>query len=120
MFLVKMLPVLLLLVCLCGCSPQKSLAHRLKGADRIIFAWLKEPAGTGKVITGETVSSVVQAIGTGKKCPSVAASPDFRLEFFKGTEHLVTITNSADVFWIGNTPYCDLTRTLHKLMEKSL
>jgi len=118
------MPVLLIAVvalcALCGCSPQKNLAHRLKGADRVVFAGnVTGYEELSITVTGQDVNKIVQAVTAGKKVsPLVTASPSFRAEFFKGAEHLVTVTNSPPVFWIGQTPYNDTTGTLQKLYEK--
>ena len=108
-------------VALCGCSPQKTLAHRLAGADRVIFACNVTGYEDLRItVTGQDVIQIVHALETGKKeSPFITASPSFRLEFFRGAEHLETVTNSPPVFWIGQTPYSDTTGTLHKLLERS-
>jgi hypothetical protein len=107
-------------VALCGCSPQKTLAHRLAGADRVIFACIVRGCEDLRItVTGQEVNKIVRAIATGnEESPFVTASPSFRLEFFRGAEHLVTVTNSPPVFWIGQTPYNDRTGTLQKLLER--
>ena len=76
----KTLPVLFFLICVCGCSPQKSLAHRLKGADRVVVANTK---GSSFSITGEEVDKIVQAIAAGKKeSPLIDAAVGLQLEFY--------------------------------------
>jgi hypothetical protein len=104
-------------VALCACSPQKSLAHRLNGADRVIYAKNHEDFSIS--VTGDEVKKIVQALASGKKeSPLIAASPECRLEFFKGAKHLAAITNSVSVFWIGQTPYSDRTGTLKTLRQR--
>lgn len=117
----KLLPVaVLLLLCLCGCSPQKSLARRLKDADRVIFASNVPGYDDLKTtVTGEDVSTLVRAVANGRKLsPNVACSPESRLEFFKGPSHVATITNCVSVFWIGLTPYEDRSGMLEKLNQR--
>ena len=115
-----MLPVLFFLLWVCGCSPQKSLAHRLKDADRVIFASNVPGYDDLKTtVTGEDVNKVIQAVANGRKLsPNVSCTPESRLEFFKGFAHLVTITNCVSVFWIDHTPYEDTSGTLEKLTQK--
>lgn len=102
---------------LTACSPQKDLAHRLKSSDRVIYAINYENLSIS--ITGEEVKKIIQAIASGKKeSPLISASPSFRLEFFKGAEHLASVTNSGSVFWLGHTPYSDSTGTLQALYPR--
>ena len=104
----KMLSFCLFLIFLCGCSPQKTLAHRLKGADRVVVTNTAEALGIS--ITGEEVNKIVQAIAAAKKeNVYIKASPGYWFEFYKGAEHLETVVTSGSVFWIGQTPYSDTT-----------
>jgi hypothetical protein len=107
-------------VAMCGCSPQKTLAQRLKDADRVIFACnVTGYEDLTITVTGEDVNKIGQAIAAGKKEKTpIKASPSFRLEFFKGGVRLGTVTNSVGVFWIGQTPYNDSSGTLQQLYEK--
>ncbi|HEY0548981.1 MAG TPA: hypothetical protein VGF13_05230, partial [Verrucomicrobiae bacterium] len=61
----KTLPVLASLLLLAGCSPQKSLVNRLKGADRVVVTNTVDHLSIS--VTGADVDKVVQAIATGKK-----------------------------------------------------
>ena len=113
--------IVLLLVASCSreqnASPQ-ALAFRLKDADRLNVAGVRDPDGTvGMTITGEDLSKMVQALSSGQKePPNIPASPDLRLEFYKGGGHLTTITNSGIGFWIGSTLYSDRSGTFEKLL----
>ena len=101
----------------CGCSPQKTLARRLAGADRVIVTNTMERLGIA--VTGPAVDKIVQAIATAKKeSPLVMAAPGLRLEFFTGAEHLGTVVIGGQVFWVGNTPYSDTTDTLNALYRR--
>ncbi len=117
----KTIPVLLFLICFCGCSPQKTLAHRLKGADRAVYACvLKDYEEVKTTVTGDDVNKVVEAIAHGRKLSrDIKAAFGFQLEFFKGSEHLATINTSGQAFWVGDTPYEDTTKTLKRLYEKA-
>ena len=116
----KTICTLAVLLCVVGCSPQKNLAHRLKGADRVIFASNVPGYEELKItVTGEVVSKLVQTVANARKLtPNVDCTPESRLEFFKGSEHLVTITNCVSVFWIDHTPYEDTSGTLEKLDQE--
>jgi len=108
---------MLFLLSVCGCSPQKSLAHRLSGANRVIVTNTLE--GFGISISDNEVNKIVRAIAAGEKeDPFISASPSFQLEFFKDNEHLETIPASDLVFSVGHKPYRDTTGTLKALYEK--
>ena len=115
-----MLLALLLLLFVVGCSPQKSLANRLKSADRVIFASnVPGYEDLTTTVTGEDVNKLVQAVANGGKLsPNVDCTPESRLEFFKGSAPLATITNCVSVFWIDQTPYEDTSGTLKMLNQK--
>ncbi len=110
----------LVLVCaliLSACSAQKSLARRLAGADCVIFScnWRSYEDRT-ITVTGGDVGSILKAIAAGEKQGSpLQATPDYRLEFFRGHERLGAITNSGSIFWIKRKAYLDPTGTLEKL-----
>src|SRR6266536_5186153 len=94
-----------------ACSPQKTLARRLKDADRVVARHPREDFSI--TITGLDVQKIVGALATGKKeSPFIKAGIGLRLEFFKGSKHLDTVRTSGQVFWIGNTPYSDVTEIL--------
>jgi hypothetical protein len=103
-----------------ACSPQRVLARRLKGADHVIFA--SNVAGYEDLkttVSGKDVSKLVQAVANARRLsPNVDCTPESRLEFFRGSAHLATITNCVSVFWIGHTPYHDTSGTLEKLNQK--
>jgi len=114
---VKMLPALLLLICVCGCSPQKSLAKQLKGADRVVVT--NTVRGLSISVTGTNVDMIVKAIAASKKeSPLIDAAIGLRLEFYKGTNHIGTVDTSYEVFWVGKTPYSDTTETLKGICQK--
>ena len=108
---------LLWLGCVCGCSPQKILAHRLKGADRVVVTNTID--GLSISVTGADVDKIVRAIAAGKKeSPTIATTPGLRLEFFRDAEHLETVFTSYQVFWVEHTPYVDTTEALKTLYER--
>jgi hypothetical protein len=117
----KKLPVLLLLICVCGCSPQKRLMHRLKEADRVIFACNgRGYEDVSITVKGAEADKILRAIATGQSVSRwVTATPDFRLEFYRGGKHLGTITNSLQVFWIEHAPFRDTTRALEELYHRA-
>lgn len=108
---------LVVLVCACGCSPNKNLARSLKEADRVVVT--NSFDGLSITVTGKEVNRMVKAIASGEKLPpSIAASVDFNLQFFKGTEHLATLPTSVMIFWAGDKAYSDRTGTLEALKAK--
>jgi hypothetical protein len=113
----KLFALLFLLVSVCGCSPQKSLARRLEGSDRVVVTYPSD--GLSITVMGQEVDKVLQAIASGKKeSYLIQASPYLEFRFFKGGEHLATITTCAQAFWIGQKPYSDTTGTLEALMYR--
>ena len=117
---VRTILALAVLLCVVSCSPQQNLTHRLKGTDRVIFASNGPGYEELKItVTGEIVSKLVQAVSNARKLtPNVSCTPESRLEFFNGSEHLLTITNCVSVFWIGHTPYEDTSGALEKLTQE--
>ena len=114
---VKMLPVLLLALWVCGCSPQRNMAHRLAGSNLVVVTNTAD--GFGILITGEEVSKIVQAIAAGKKeSRFIAAAVGLRLEFYQGTQHLENVVTADEVFVIDQKPYRDTTGTLKALYER--
>ncbi|MBI5388021.1 MAG: hypothetical protein HZA90_25435 [Verrucomicrobia bacterium] len=108
---------LVLVVAWSGCSPQKTLAHRLAGADRVIVTNSYDRLSI--TVTGEEVNKVVQAIATGRKeNRDIQATPGLDFQFFKGVEHLETITTAIQVFWIARKPYIDQTGMLEALAHR--
>lgn len=109
--------LLLLLVTLCACSPQKNLASRLTDADRVVVT---NPSNSASItVIGEHVKKIVHALEVSRKVSSnVSATPGYRLDFFKGTNHLGTVPTSDLIFWIGKTPYHDKSGTLRALYER--
>lgn len=116
----KIIPFLILLLCVAGCAPQKKMANRLKDADRVIFASnVLGYEDLKTTVDGNDVSKLIHAVANGRKLnPYVSCTPESRLEFFKGAVHLVTITNCVSVFWIEHTPYEDRSGTLERLNQK--
>jgi hypothetical protein len=115
--LVKTILVLAVLLCLAGCSPQKNLANRLKGTDRVIVTNTVEHLSIS--ITGDEVDNILKAFASGKKeSPLIDAAVGLRLEFYKGAANLGKVETSGQVFWIGKTPYSDRTETLNGLYRR--
>ena len=109
--------LLVTLLVLFGCSPQKSLANRLKGADHVVVTNTVEHLSIS--VTGEAVNQLVQAMATAKKeRPDIEAAVGLTLEFYKGGAHLETVRTSSQIFWVGNTPYSDRTETLNGLYRR--
>ncbi len=107
--------LLVVVVGLCACSPQKSLAHRLADADRVVVT--NQYDKTSISITGEEVQEITKALAASKKISSdgLCSTPEHRLVFFKGTNHLITVSTSYLIFWINQTPYHDKSGTLSAL-----
>ena len=113
----KMLPLLCVLLWVCGCSPQKTLAYRLKGADRVVVTNTIEHLSIS--VTGAEVDKIIHAFSVGKKeSPLIDAALGLRLQFYKGAEHLEDVATSYTVFWAGNSPYSDTTKVLKSLNER--
>ena len=113
----KTILALAVLLCVVGCSPQKDLANRLKGADRVVVT--NTIQGFSISVSGADVDKVIQAIAAGKKeSPLVEAALGLTLEFYKGAQHLGSVTTSYTLFWVGNKPYNDATGTLKALDER--
>lgn len=113
----KTLPVLLLLIFACGCSPQKTLANRLKGSDRVVVT--NSVAGYSISITGGEVAQIVQAIAAGEKeSPNIMASPYLVFQFYKGKEHLGDVVTAYEIFVIDLKPYRDTTGIIKKFSER--
>jgi len=114
---VKIIPVLILLLCVAGCAQQKSLAKRLKDADRVVVTNLSD--GLSISVEGAEMGRLVEAISTGKKeDPAVSCSPYLHIQFFKGNKHIVTIASCTPVFWIDKQPFSDATGTLEALTRR--
>jgi hypothetical protein len=118
-FQMRMIPVWLLLICFLGCSPQKNLAERLKGADRVVVTYAREDLSIS--IIGEEVDKIIQAIEISKKeSPYVAASPFLQFQFYKGKEHLGDVVTAYELFVIDQKPYKDTTGVIKELSERYL
>jgi hypothetical protein len=116
---VKVLAVLLLLISLCGCSPQKTLAHRLKDADRVIVVNPYDGATT--TVMSDQLTSIVQAIEASQevKAEGLANGPGYTLIFYKTAVHVATVPTGSDIiFYIDHTPYHDKSGTLTALCQK--
>lgn len=106
--------LLLPVLAVCACSPQKSLAHRLARADRVVATNL--PDGLSITLTGKEMNKFVQAVAAGQvERPFVAATAYLQFEFYKGGEHLETIPTALRVFWIGDKVYSDPTGALEAI-----
>jgi hypothetical protein len=100
----KMLPVLFLLLFVASCSPQKSLANRLKEADRVVITNVIDHSSIS--VTGTDAEKIVQAIATAKKNTSGAkAVVTMELKFYKGREDLGVIESWGPGFSVKNAPY---------------
>ena len=110
---------MLVLILSWGCSQQKSFAHRLEGADRVIVSTVPGQEGPTLAITGDEVTKVIRAVGSGKKeSPLVMCTPDLQLQFFRGDKLLGRITTCVQVFWIDHKPYSDTTGVLEALSNR--
>lgn len=107
------------IVALCGCSPQRALAHRLKGADRVIV--MNPHDGVTMTVMDDRLRNIVQALEASKKIDSegLTATPGYTLVFFKGGVHLATVPTGAGlIFFLDKTPCQDRSRTLETLYER--
>ncbi len=113
----KPLLVFLFLVFVTGCSANKSLAHRLKEADRVIVT--NSFDAVGLTFTGPELRKLVQTIALGKKAePALECAVEFDLQFFKGNECLAKVPACAYAFGVDRTSYIDTTGDLKALDEK--
>ena len=99
-----------------ACSPQRALARRLKGADRVVVSNNWE--GASLSVKGEEVDRIVKAIGASKKQGPVKAAVDLTLEFHRGAQRLGTVVAGYEVFSIDQKPYLDTTGTLKALRAR--
>jgi uncharacterized lipoprotein YajG len=105
------------LLALCSCSPQKNLAQRLKGTDRVVVTNTIERLSIS--VTGADADKIVQAIATAKKeSPLIEAAAGLTLEFYKGAEQLGTVATGYEIFSIDGKPYRDTTGTLKAVEER--
>jgi hypothetical protein len=115
----NILLLVLLLFCVCGCSPQKTLARRLKDADRLVVL---DPYDARTItVTGEQLTNVIHALEVCQRISSrgLADSPDFVLIFFRAAVHVATLqTGSGVVFYIDHRPYEDRSRSLSPVRQK--
>jgi len=124
--------LLVVLAGMCACSRQetaRTLAQRLSEADRVIIAEKYPRQGTSAMpLTAEEANRLIQAIASAKKeIGTVTATPELRVDFFKGTNLLGAFDVGVTVFWIDHGPdagrpgfrrqatYSDRTGTLKML-----
>ena len=101
----------------CGCSPQKTLAHRLRTADHVVVTNTLD--GFAISVKGKEVDKILRAIAAAKKeSPMVCAAAGVRLEFYNGTEHVETLFIANSIFWIGNQPYRETTDTFNGILPR--
>ena len=101
----------------CACSPNKTLASKLKEADRAVVMSSFET--NSLTLTGAELQKIIQAIATGKKAaPGVDSAYAFELRFFKGENLVVRVTGSERVFWTANGGYIDQTHEFQALSDK--
>jgi hypothetical protein len=119
----KAISAVLLLLCLCGCSPRGDLLRQTKGADRAVVASITEGYEDVKTtVTGDDLKKLIDGIAASRKVSERgldAAPPDLRVEFYSGSERLVAMTNGIQIFWIGGMPYEDVNKTMEKLYERA-
>jgi len=119
---IKSISALLFLICLCGCSPQASFAHRLKGADRaVLTSAVKGYEDVRTTAMGDDLNKVILAVTHGRKLDrkGLAVARNSQIDFFQGSERLATVYVSGVVFWMDGVPYQDTTKTLEKLYQKA-
>ena len=102
----------LLITLASGCSNQetaKMLARRLGEADRVIIAEKYPRQGTSAMpLTADEANRLVRAIASAKKeSGTVTATPELRIDFFKGTNLLEAFDVGVTVFWIDHGPDAD-------------
>ena len=116
-----------------GCSRQetaKTLARRLSEADRVTITDAGRRAFTMQ-LTAEEANRLVQAVATAEEeSPTVTASRELVVRFFKGTNVLGEFNAGVRVFAIDHgpdphrpglrrvTPYTDKSGTLEMLGQK--
>ena len=114
---VKTIGVLLVLLLTFGCSPQKRLADKLRGADRVVVSNVADHLSIA--LTGDDANKLVAAIGAARReSPMLEAGIGLELQFFRGTQHLANIGIGDLVFAIDKRPYLDTTGTLKALNQK--
>lgn len=121
--------LLLMVAGVCACSRQempKTLARSLSEADHgIITNWMSG----SMLLSAEETKRLVQGISTAKRLKGdAAATPEWWIGFFKGTNLLNGFNASGSLFWIDQgshpggwrrvTAYLDNSGTLESLMTK--
>jgi hypothetical protein len=125
----------LLITLASGCSKRETattLARRLGEADRVTVAEKYPRQGTSAMpLTAEEANRLVRALASAKKESGVVtATPELRIDFFKGTNLMSGFDVGVTVFWIDQGPdadrpgfrrqatYSDSTGTLEMLGRK--
>ena len=112
---------LFLLVGLCGCSkpaqPPATLVQQISQADRIVVT--NRYLGVAFTITGDEAGSVGRAVTSAKRDENAyAATFDWDVQFYAGTNFLTVISFQDRAFLAGGTQYSDDTGVLKAFYQK--
>ena len=115
----KWVPVLAVIAAACcGCSQQHKFVQRISEANRIILTNIYAGDPFGIEVTNIEPKKIVAAISSARKNPSVQASPNLRLEFFKGSNLLGTVTMCVSAFGIDRVQYVDSSGVLEAINDE--
>jgi hypothetical protein len=103
---------------LCGCSQQHKFVQRISEADRVVLTNLYAGDPFGMEVTNIEPKKIVAAISSAQENAKVLASPNLRLEFFKGSNLLGTVTMCVNAFGIDGVQYVDSSGILESLNDE--
>jgi hypothetical protein len=96
----------------CGCSQQNKFVQRISDADRVILTNIYAGDPFGIEVTNIEPKKIVAAISSAQINRSVKASPNLRLEFFKGSNFLGTVNMCVNSFGVDGVQYVDSSGVL--------
>jgi hypothetical protein len=100
----------------CGCSRQDKFVQRLAAADRVVATNAAQAFGIE--VTSVKPKQIVTAISSARKNATALASPDLRLEFFKGSNLLETVDLCVNCFGINGVQYVDSSGVLEAVDDE--
>jgi hypothetical protein len=97
---------------LCGCSQQHKFVQRISDADRVILTNIYAGDPFGIEVTNVDPQKIIAAISSAQRNATVMASPNLRLEFFKGSNLLGTVNMCVNCFGVDGVQYVDSSGVL--------
>lgn len=112
----KEVAVLLVSLCLCGCSPQKTLAKRLESADGVVVT--NTMLKSGCLVRTDEIQKIIRCVAAARRDRSKhPALFDGEIRFFSGTNHLSSIRFQDRLLLCGEYQYSDESGLLMRLYE---